>query len=336
MHIFMNYVFNLQWIKLPVSREVAQIVEAMLPSSTASSDSPKTEVQQQAGKPVPAPAAPRHCILMEPITGLMCDIWGAVMDLCPFWRDFHTALLWLWLWSCLSWLPYFPLSLQLLHFSQHGQGAFPEYFPWPWWFVLASEPFPLPSSAQKAPPRPGPHPALGPCTLPTTPGAATLAPQSTATGSCLPPASVALPRPSPLHLPPKVLRQLQRKSAWAECNSATLLRRRVIMWLLAFPKGWCLSTHWCDDFLHAPSLLWPTPGAYLQSGSYSLSLLPNWNKFTQLQLEGLQTMHFLFPFLGKNPLPWGPRSPIISVIPNCSSGWLHSQPASTEMLQFFI
>lgn len=86
--------------------------------------------------------------------------------------------------------------------------------------------------------------------------------------------------------------------------------------------------------LHHPSL-WPTPGAYLQSGSYSLSLLPNWNKFTQLQPEGLQTIHFLFPFLGKEPFPWGPRFPLVSVTPNCSSGWLHSQPASAEMLLFF-
>lgn len=135
---------------------------------------------------------------------------------------------------------------------------------------------------------------------------------------------------------PTALRQLQRKSDWAECYTARVLRRRVIMWLQAFPKGWCLSTHWCDDFFPASSLLWPTPGAYLQSGSLSLSLLPNWNKFTQLQLEGLQTIRFLFPFLGKKPFPWGPRLPLFSVIPNCSSGWLHSQPASAEMLQFFI
>lgn len=76
-HIFMNYIFNLWWIKLPVSGEVTQAVEAMLPSSTGSSDSQKTEVQQQAGKSVSALPGPRHCILMEPITGLKCDIWGA-------------------------------------------------------------------------------------------------------------------------------------------------------------------------------------------------------------------------------------------------------------------
>lgn len=109
---------------------------------------------------------------------------------------------------------------------------------------------------------------------------------------------------------PTALRQLQRKSDWAECYTARVLRRKVIMQLQAFPKGWCLSTHWCDDFFPASSLLWPTPGAYLQSGSLSLSLLPNGNKFTQLQLEGLQPIRFLFPFLGKKPFPWGPRLPL--------------------------
>lgn len=196
-------------------------------------------------------------------------------------------------------------------------------------FVLASEPFPLPSSAQTAPPPLDPILPWVPHTIPTTPGAATLTPQSTATGSCLPQASWALPRPSPLHLPPPALRQLQRKSDWAGCHTVLyrLLRRRVVMWLQAFPKGWCLSTHCCDAFFPASSLLWPTPGAYLQSGSCSLSPLPSWNTFTQLLLEGLQTILFLFPFFGKKPFPWGPRV-LISVIPNCSSGWLHLQPAS--------
>lgn len=97
-------------------------------------------------------------------------------------------------------------------------------------------------------------------------------------------------------------------------HSDRKLRRRVIVWLQAFPQGWCSSTHWCDAFFPASSLLGPAPGAYLQSGSYSLPPLSNWNKFTQLQLEGLQTIHFLFLCFGKKPFPWGPRLPLISVI----------------------
>lgn len=132
-HIFMYYIFSLQWIKLPVSREVTQTVEAMMPSPAGSFDSLKTEVQQQAGKPVPALPGPRHCILMEPITRLMCNIWGAGDGYGSFFEEIFIH-------HCSDSgsevaLPGFLTSHRLYNsfiFAQCGQGAFPTFYPWPW------------------------------------------------------------------------------------------------------------------------------------------------------------------------------------------------------------
>lgn len=66
----------------------------------------------------------------------------------------------------------------------------------------------------------------------------------------------------------------------------------------ACSKGWRLSTCCSAGLSPASSLLWPMPGTCLRFGAYSQSLLPKQNKFTQLQPEGLQTIHFLISF------PW--------------------------------
>lgn len=196
--------------------------------------------------------------------------------------------------------------------AQHGQGAFPGYYPCSWLSALASKPLPLPSFAQAAPPTPGPHPVRrdhkprsgDPRVLPTGPRGCHAHPPE---AQPLAPASPEPPWPSPgLHhyfFPQTAL----EASDWGACETARLLRRTVTTWPQACPKGWRLSTCCSAGLSPASSLLWPTPGAYLRSGAYSQSLLPNQNEFMQLQLKGLQTICFLVSFPWWEAFPMGTR-----------------------------
>lgn len=107
------------------------------------------------------------------------------------------------------------------------------------------------------------------------------------------------------HLPPLAL---TLTSEHKPCSGGPcILSRTVIAWLQDCPKGWCLSTCCSAALTPASSLLWPVPGVYLQSAAYSQWLLPNQNKSTQLQLEGLHTICILVSFPQWEAFPMGTK-----------------------------
>lgn len=198
-------------------------------------------------------------------------------DLYPFLKVFsHSTALALSLKMPLL-LSYFLLTAPSLWLSTSKE-LFSGYYSWSWLSETCKWVLPVPSSAQAAPPTPGPH---------------------------------------------LVLREHKPCS-----RSPCILSRMVIAWLQDGPKVWGLSTCCSAVLTSASSLPWPVPGVYLQSAAYFQWLLPNQNKSTQLQLEGLHTTRILVSFPQWEAFPMGTKiathfcdikqKSCVAVFPACS------------------